>query len=111
VSLASYEDTWANERRGYIRCRALGHSWFDVPSDWTPQFGVPLTVRCERCGMERRDSLNTYGELMNRHYFRPDHYNIDPGMDLPTRSDFRLMLLAVREQEGSKRRSNVSAVR
>jgi hypothetical protein len=96
LSLAAFEPTWANERRNYIRCRAIGHSWIDYDSNWTPQFGTPLTLRCERCGMERRDSVNLRGELMHRSYARPDHYHLGRDESKPTRDDFRLMLLAVR---------------
>lgn len=73
------------------QCRLLGHAWHDVPSDWTPEFGFPITVRCERCNMERRDSCSTTtGDLMSRRYTYPVGYRIPRDVEKPTRSDFRL---------------------
>ena len=107
MSIAALESTWQNERRGYIRCRSLGHSWFDTDSTWESQFGTPLTVRCERCGMERRDTVNRYGELLARHYYRPTGYQLGRDEDKPTRAEYRLMLLALREVEGPNSRRKV----
>lgn len=87
---------FAVERQPYIRCRAIGHSWFDYDSNWTPQWGTPLTLRCERCGMERRDTVSFItGELLNRRYTRPDNYKYERG-EAPTRSEFRRLLLELR---------------
>ena len=85
------------EKRPYIRCRTLGHSWFDTDSNhWTASFGVPLTLRCERCMMERRDSVRwDTGELLSRRYVRPNNYQYGPG-ESPTRSEFRRLLLELR---------------
>lgn len=80
----------------YGECRLLGHAWHTVPSDWTPQYGVPMTVRCERCNIERRDSVNRYtGEVESRRYEYPDGYLFSRGPDdldfeKPRRVDFRL---------------------
>jgi len=82
----------------YTNCRLLGHMWLIVPSDWTPSFGVPMTVRCERCNIERRDTLgrNT-GHVESRRYTYPAGYNFshadNDGADLPRRDDFRLAWL------------------
>lgn len=87
----------AAEKQPYIRCRAIGHSWFDYDSNWTPQWGTPLTLRCERCGMERRDTVSTLtGELLNRRYKRPDHYQFTDDEPRLARDDFRLLLLRLR---------------
>ena len=84
------------ERKPYIRCRAIGHSWFDYDSNWTPKWGTPLTLRCERCGMERRDTVSFLtGELLNRRYTKPDNYGYERG-ESPTRSEFRRLLLELR---------------
>lgn len=91
--LSGYESTFAHERRGYLRCRAMDHAWFDYDSNWEPQFGTPFTLRCERCGMERRDTLNRYGEVETRTYVKPDHYALGRDEYKPTRSEYRLMLL------------------
>jgi hypothetical protein len=99
----AFQTTVDHEHQGYLRCNTLGHSWFDYDSNWTPMFGVPLTLRCERCGMERRDSINHYGELLNRHYTRPPGYQYAKGTR-PTRSEFRVMLITQRIAESKKRR-------
>jgi hypothetical protein len=85
------------DKRPYIRCRTLSHSWFDTDSNhWTPKWGVPLTLRCERCGMERRDSVRwDTGELLGRRYVKPINYGYGRG-EAPTRSEFRRLLLELR---------------
>lgn len=104
MSLDEYESTWAHERRGFIRCRTLGHSWYDFDSEWVPVYGDPLTVRCERCGMERRDSVSPTGRLLGRHYFRPAGYQLSKDEIRPTRDDFRVMLMAIRREKPRRRR-------
>jgi len=86
------------EKRPFIRCRTLGHSWHDVDSlHWTPKWGVPLTLRCERCDMERRDTVKwDTGELLNRRYVKPKAYYYERGTTAPTRSEFRRLLLELR---------------
>lgn len=96
MSVAAVETTWQNERRGYVRCRTLGHAWFDVDSTWTSPFGTPMTFRCERCGSERRDVIDQWGGLRARTYHKPRGYDLSRGEDRPARADFRLMLLAIR---------------
>lgn len=81
----------------YGECRLLGHLWMIVPSDWTPHRGEAMTVRCERCDIERRDCVerNT-GEVVSRTYRYPDGYLFtrdDDGDALPARNDFRLAWL------------------
>ena len=110
ASLGSFEPTWANERRGYIRCRAIGHAWMDYDSTWTPKFGWPLTVRCERCGMERRDTIHGSGQLLSRHYYRPVNYQLDGDVIRPSRDDFRIMLLMVRGEMPSETKTRKKAV-
>lgn len=108
--LDHFEPTWAAERKGYIRCRAIGHSWHDYDSThWRPQFGTPLTLRCERCGMERRDVLAVNGRLINRYYLRPQRYQMDRGEIRPSRDDFRIMLLAIRGERKQQQRRKAAA--
>jgi hypothetical protein len=96
--------TIAHERMGFVRCGTMGHSWFDYDSNWTTRMGTPLTLRCERCGTERRDVIGTYGNLVSRSYAYPDHYRYPKG-ERPTRDEFRVLLLMQRMQEArSKRR-------
>lgn len=100
---AAVMTTADHERLGYLRCNTLGHAWHDYDSNWKPEFGTPLTLRCERCGMERRDAFNDHGDLLNRHYTRPPNYQYPKG-SRPTRAEFRVMLLVQRLQEQRKDR-------
>jgi hypothetical protein len=97
-----------HERLGYLRCNTLRHAWFDIDSDWKPTFGTPLTVRCERCGMERRDTINARGDVAARHYKKPPHWKYPKGTR-PTAAEFRSMLIAVRIQEAKEQRKRARA--
>lgn len=105
------------DRYQYSDCRLLGHLWHVVPSDWTPEFGVPMTVRCERCNIERRDSVNRHtGDIESRRYVYPDGYLFSKGdygdeVDLPRRVDFRLAWLSaeVGKVRQSKKRAKKKA--
>lgn len=97
----------------YSSCRLLGHAWHEVPSDWTPEpGGVPMTVRCERCDMERRDTVGRHtGEVVSRHYTYPTGYQFhhdDDGDVLPSRQDFRMLWIndAIRVQRELRKRHN-----
>lgn len=75
----------------YIHCGAFGHAWYEYDgSRWTPEFGMGQVVRCERCGSERRDSINRNGAIEARSYDHPDGYKMGPGQR-PSRADFRRM--------------------
>ena len=100
---AALESTWHHERRGYVRCRTIGHSWFDYDSLWTPQFGIPLTLRCERCGTERRDTINDRtGQLLARYYHKPRGYDLVKGEPRLRKDDFRIILMTIRREEAHK---------
>lgn len=102
--------------KGYAfrACRLISHSWHEVDSNhWTinPQWqhlAVPMTLLCERCDMERRDTIDkTTGDVIARRYVQPPGYHWD-GETKPTRQDFRLGWLAdhvaaVREQRRERR--------
>jgi hypothetical protein len=53
-----------------------------------------MTLRCERCDMERRDTLNVNtGDIVQRRYVQPEGYHIQrngPDDELPRIVDFRL---------------------
>lgn len=78
------------ENYDFVHCRLLGHSWRFVVSDWTSTLrGRAMTVRCDRCDMERRDTFSEItGQLMARHYIRPDGYKLPKGYH-PNRADWR----------------------
>lgn len=99
----------------YSACRLLGHSWEVVPSDWTPAFGVPMTCRCDRCSIERRDSVNRRtGAVESRRYVYPRGYQFardEGGPELPHRSDFRVAWLEQQITETRKRRARTKARR
>lgn len=85
----------------YIRCGAYGHAMFQYDnSEWTPTFGDPLTLRCERCTTERRDTLDIHGELAQRDYIHPADYNDwYPKGQRPSRAEFRRMAVALEKYE------------
>ena len=109
MSVASVADpvyipTIEHEREGFIRCGTLGHSWHDYDSTgWRTEMGTPLTLRCERCGTERRDVIGAYGQLVYRTYAYPKFYRWPKGQR-PSRSQFRIMLLTKRLQEARSKR-------
>jgi hypothetical protein len=74
----------------------LRHAWYEVDSDWAAPFGgTPFTLRCDRCGTERRDSFDLHGELMTRRYVYPEGYRLAEGETKATMQDLRLRILAV----------------
>ncbi len=92
------------EQSQYVRCHTIGHAWFDYDnSEWRPQFGDPLVLRCERCGTERRDVIGAIGQIVHRHYDYPDGYKYGRG-ELPTRGEFRRMLIEQRIREARANR-------
>jgi len=91
----------------YGECRLLGHSWEVVPSDWTPAYGEPFTCRCERCSLERRDSVNRRtGAVEGRRYVWPDGYlwHHDEGETVPSRADWRVAWLEGEIDKSRRRR-------
>jgi hypothetical protein len=89
---------------GALRCATIGHAWFDVDSTWKPNMGVPLTVRCERCGRERRDTLDVHGEVLNRDYWPRKSWLRYPKHQRPSRAEFRQLLLKQRMLEAREAR-------
>ena len=93
----------------YFRCRTYGHAWFEYDSlSWEPTFGVPVTLRCERCGGERRDQISRVtGDLVARRYVPAPGYlwsrDVDSDEPRPKTAAFRLMLLSNNEAEKPER--------
>ena len=48
----------------HAQCGAFRHAMVKVPTDWTPTFGNPVTLRCIFCDSERRLQLNNNGDIM-----------------------------------------------
>jgi hypothetical protein len=92
-------------RPDHTRCRTIGHAWYEVDSDWAKSegaasFGTPVTLRCDRCTTERRETWDRHtGDLATRYYVYPDGYQQRWGGNFPTRADFRLALLAIKLNE------------
>jgi hypothetical protein len=89
------------EKTQFVRCNTIGHAWDDVDSNhWTASFGTPFTVRCMRCGTERRDRLDNGGSVYpgGRRYVYPAGYKYATGTR-PDRAQFRMMLLQQRIRE------------
>ena len=103
-----------NERlHEYVRCRVFGHKWDEYDSSWTPLWGDPITVRCERCTTERRDTIGNNELLIQRHYEYPDDYKLAVesafGVGKPTHAEMRRWLIddritAQRKQRSSRKR-------
>lgn len=92
----------------FTRCRTYGHAWFEADSDWIPDWGTPLTLRCERCLCERRDTIGSDGELARRRYIHPSGYQYSGDEVVPTKDEFRLALLALRLREARARKRNTA---
>lgn len=94
----------------FLRCRAYHHAWDDVDSlHWHPTMGEPLTLRCMRCGSERRDQIGySTGELVTRRYVYTAGYLLGPDDDKPTHNDYVRMLVVQRRRE---RRDKAAAAR
>jgi len=90
------------QQANYLLCRSLGHAWDVVDADRVPkQGGMPVWLRCERCGTERHDAVSpTTGELWGRSYVYDTSYRHSFDSQFadaaPTKSDWRRMLLAER---------------
>ena len=88
-------------------CRLFRHQWDLVPTDWTPMAGHPVTLRCQRCTTERRETYGTNtGDLITRRYIYPPEYRYSAD-EVPTADQLRLMF--VNEQLSNLRRRRRSA--
>ena len=85
----------------HAQCGAFRHAMVKVPTDWTPTFGNPVTLRCIFCDSERRLQLNNNGDIMTSRYIHPDGYTdwYEKGQR-PSMADFRA---AVFEQQNPPR--------
>jgi hypothetical protein len=76
----------------YVECRAIGHSWDQIPSTRRPAWGELMTFRCVRCGTVREDVVDLLGQLSYRSYNKPEDYSVT-GENRPSRSDWRRQMI------------------
>ena len=76
----------------YEKCHRLGHAMDDIPVTKPAPFGVYLWVRCLRCGTERHDIIQGWGDgkLLSRRYYYPEGYRYAKG-EKPSREEMRGM--------------------
>jgi hypothetical protein len=90
-------------------CDLYQHAWFPVDADWKPPFqGSIKTMRCERCGSEKREiwQPNT-GRLIYRRYVHTEGWVVYSKGERPTKDDLRLAeitkeIIAAREARKKK---------
>ena len=94
----------------FLECGALGHAWDFVDSNhWTANFGEPLTLRCMRCMMERRDKvMRDSRTVLGRRYIQPPGYKFARG-ERPTRVDFLLMSIDAKRRRKVKRDTTITS--
>jgi hypothetical protein len=57
-----------SEQYDFLACRTLGHAWETDEAQTKPDIGWYMKLRCTRCGTERSDTVNKFGELLGRNY-------------------------------------------
>jgi hypothetical protein len=92
-----------HERLQYVVCNAIGHAWFYTDADWQSTIGVPVTLRCERCGSLRREAINRLGKAQGRRYIHPYGYKYPRGSK-PSKDEFRVLALVSLINEQRKKR-------
>lgn len=76
----------------YLKCAALGHRWDTfAPLKRNAAWGTLVSLRCDRCGMERFDTIDSIGALSVRSYERPPGYS--PKDWMADRADMRKELM------------------
>jgi hypothetical protein len=73
----------------YVRCRTIGHAWYEIDADKPSPIGWYLWLKCERCDSIRMDTVDVFGKLTARSYRHPDGYRDAAKM---TRSQYRVVL-------------------
>lgn len=93
-------------------CNVYRHAWYPVPGDWTPPFeGRIETLRCERCGSERREIWQpNSGALLYRRYARTEGWVSYKRDERPSMDDFRLDLIRREIGAARSRRRQLKAV-
>jgi hypothetical protein len=83
-----------------IKCRTYGHGWEEADIPWETPLGnrvwrYRLSLRCVRCDTVRHDLIDALGDVVQRDYRYHDEYKYAYD-ELPTRAEFRVMLLGSR---------------
>jgi hypothetical protein len=89
----------------FILCRALGHQWDQFqPLRRRAAWGTLLSLRCDRCGCERHDTIDSLGEISAREYKHPDGYKVAGEVrgDRVTRAELRLEMLKRSRAKGKR---------
>lgn len=94
-------------------CHLFGHAWDYTNSTWTSSLGgVPVTLLCQRCGTERRETWSQVsGLMMGRRYLYPQGYSLAQsvtGVERPTRDELRAW--ALEDKTVGARRTALRAV-
>lgn len=77
----------------FLSCREINHPWVELDTDHVreyypkPSFGWLRVFLCPRCETERRDIIDTYGEVTSRSYNYPDGYQLEKWT--PAKAPFR----------------------
>lgn len=86
---------WNDQVERFATCQTFGHAWIpqsQAKSRWTPDYGHGIVLSCERCGCERRVTIDLNGDLSARSYDYPAGYQRDPAVipERPTRAQQRV---------------------
>lgn len=82
--------SWNDQQERYAACQTFGHAWIpqsQAKSGWTPDYGHGIVLSCDRCGCERRDTIDLNGDLSARSYDYPAGYR---DAQRPTRAQQRV---------------------
>jgi hypothetical protein len=67
--------------------------------------GTPMGLACERCGCERHDIVNAFGEVIRRSYVYPENYRYPP-REAPSIKEMRLGLIsAIQETRRARKKA------
>lgn len=92
----------------FVRCRTFGHQWDTFqPLSRVASWGTLLSLRCERCGMERYDTIDSIGAVSVRTYTAPDGYTYPGGLPFD-RSDLRREVVRRMRANAARRLKSVS---
>lgn len=95
---------------GFLACRDLGHAWSELERESVraiyakTSFGWLRVFVCERCTTERKQIIDTYGEVTSNSYVYPDGYQLEEWT--PAKAPFRREIARRRGIRIPKQRTN-----